>query len=459
MAWVSSPLCVPRLDVHACLSDYRRYERQIERLHLHYLSTGHLYELEQDGVSLASVVLNKSRFARLLAKSVECGEYGFEPARVRTIRVDGKKRVVYLLRLTDLVVHGVVADLIAEAMAPALHGGLYSYRKGISWWTAVSDFAAYVRHHRRSRPDPKTRGLCVLRRDIDSYTDSIPVGSKSPVWEMLRDLLGEPLPKGSVRQTDWAVIEQVVRPEAYRIAHSRFSLFRGVPTGQPISCVLFNLYLQPVDQQLASIPGAFYARYSDDIRFAHPDPRIVQAADSQLEAIVAQLGLKINRAKSQDFYLTCAGRRSAQWPDAKPATWIPFLGCRISAHGTVSLNRSKGRSLLRDLRRRAFQTAKLLGKKSLRVRGQTVCAVVNQALDPRHNVFQQRWATLVRRAVTDRHQLRQIDHWIARIVVQAVTGRDGVRAFRAVSYRTLRREWNLVSVVHARNRWPRTVTR
>jgi hypothetical protein len=55
--------------------------------------------------------------------------------------------------------------------------------------------------------------------------------------------------------------------------------------------------------------------------------------------------------------------------------------------------------------------------------------------------------------VTDRTQLRQLDHEIARIVIEAATGAKGTRAFRTVPYRTVRRGWGLVSLEHARNRW------
>jgi hypothetical protein len=38
------------------------------------------------------------------------------------------------------------------------------------------------------------------------------------------------------------------------------------------------------------------------------------------------------------------------------------------------------------------------------------------------------------------------------MVVKAVTGDGGVRAFRRVPYRTVREEWGLTSLEHARNR-------
>ena len=87
--------------------------------------------------------------------------------------------------------------------------------------------------------------------------------------------------------------------------------------------------------------------------------------------------------------------------------------------------------------------------------GRAVCSVVGRALDPRSALTQQRSAIALRRVVTDRRQLRQLDYWIARIVVKALTGRRDARGFREVPYRKLRREWGLVSLVAARNRRPR----
>jgi hypothetical protein len=53
--------------------------------------------------------------------------------------------------------------------------------------------------------------------------------------------------------------------------------------------------------------------------------------------------------------------------------------------------------------------------------------------------------------VTDRHQLEQLDYWIARLVLETVTGRRDARAFREVPYAKLRHDWGLISLVAARN--------
>jgi len=132
------------------------------------------------------------------------------------------------------------------------------------------------------------------------------------------------------------------------------------------------------------------------------------------------------------------------------------MGTGIQADGTVSLGRKKTRHLLRDLRSRAGRVARSLAEASTDEVGRALCASVNQMLTPDWTPFvEARSAALLRRAITDRRQLAQLDHWIARIVLRAVTGDGSVKAFRKIPYRKLREEWGLISLEHARNRWGR----
>lgn len=432
------------------LADQGRYERQIDRLHRRYLFTRQLYELRQDDVSLASVVLNRSRFARVLARTVGRGEYELEPAQLRTIRVEGKERVVFSFRLTDLIVHGVVANIVSEAIAPILSPRLYSYRSGISWWAPISDLAAYARAHRTRHRDPRQRGLYVLQRDVDAYTDTIPVGAASPLWKLLRDALD----RGAtpLRDADWQLVERVVRPEVRLPGEARACPIRGVPTGQPISCVLFNLYLTSLDRALDRVSEGFYARYSDDILFAHPDAGMAREADALIDETLAGLGLGVNEEKRKNLYLTGAGRPSLAWEEARGTTAVRYLGTSVSAEGVIGLNKKKLRRLLHDIEQRALRTAAALRSSDLERRGRIVCSVLNRALDPQPGPFQEPSAVLLRRAVTDRRQLAQLDYLLAKIVLRAVTGDGSVRAFRAVPYRKIREQWGLQSILHARNR-------
>ena len=151
---------------------------------------------------------------------------------------------------------------------------------------------------------------------------------------------------------------------------------------------------------------------------------------------------------------TAAGRQSPAWPESRGTTAVPLLGCLVSAHGTVSLSRKKRRRLLADIEDRAFGTARALKTRDPAAAGRTICSVINRALEPKLEFSQQRSATLLRRAVTDREDLKQLDYCIARIVLRAITGQRGARGFREIPYRKMREEWQLISLLQARNKWP-----
>jgi len=438
------------LDVHACLGDPRRYEREIERLHQKHLFTAMLYELRQDDVALARLIQRRAKVGKLLARAVSRGEYELEPGEVREIEADGKLRAVVSYTLTDTIVRGAVSTVLEEAIAPLLSDRLFSYRPGVSWLEPSAGLAAFIRAHRRERPDPRTRGLYVLRRDVDSYTDTIPVDPGSRVWGMVRDVLDR-ADHPPIGAQHWRLVEETIRPELRELGGGLGCRIRGVPTGQPVSCVLFNLYLNELDHALAGISGGFYARYSDDILFAHPDAETARLAAETIETRVSDLRLRIKPEKAANLYLTAAGRSSTEWEETKPTSSVPFVGTSVFAAGTVALNRKKLRRVLREIERRALRTAHAARGSNRDSVGRAVCSVVNDSIAPRPSPLQQASAPLLARAVTDRSQLAQVDYRLARLVVKAVTGDGGVRAFRRVPYRTVREEWGLVSLEHARN--------
>jgi len=430
------------VDIHALLTDRRRYERQIERLHQRYLMTSRLYELRQDNVSLASIVMNRGKVARLLAREVAEGRYELEPGELRTIRARGKLREVFACRLTDLIVHGVVADIVQEAVEPRLSARVFSYRKGLSWLTPVAELAGFIRAERRRHTDPRARGVYVLRRDVDSYTDSIPIGRDSLLWPMLEAELG-PLPE---------LVQRVVRVEMKVPDGGIVCRRKGLPMGQPIAAIVANLYLGAMDAALEALPGGFYARYGDDFLFAHPDPAVAREAASLSDEILDSLALTVNEKKRRTLYLTPPGRPSDVWPEARGTSAVPFLGTRIAADGTIGLDEAKVRPLLRELDRRLTATVRTMRGATRDQLGRAVCEVVNRALDPRSALTQSRSAIALRRVATDRLQLEQLDYSIARLVLKAVTGRRDARAFREIPYAKLRHDWGLISLVAARNR-------
>lgn len=402
-------------------------------------------------VNLATVVMHRGHVARLLARTVASGDYRLRPATVRTIVVEGRQRTVFDYPLLDLIVHGVVAEVLTEAIEPMLSPQVYSYRHGVASIDGVSALARYVRQHRRAAEDPRGRGLYVLRRDIDSYTDSIPLGARSAIWDQLEGAMVSIGPSAPTA-ADRSLIDEIVRPTVLTDDGAPASRLVGVATGQPISCVCFNVYLAALDRQLGDIPGAFYARYSDDLLFAHTDPAVARAASDVLDAGVAALDLKFNHEKRRDFYLTGSGRASEKWPEARGTTSVSFVGMRVTMDGTVALGARKVRGLLRDARRRAANSAIALAGATMEKRGRAVAAVVNALLDRDDPQLHGSAVPLLTHAITDRRQLEELDHELARIVASAATGVPGPVAFRKAPYRMVREEWGLRSLRRARDR-------
>jgi len=435
------------------LSQHSRYFHEFEKLHQKHLYGGRLYTIKQNGISLANFCFDQKKVAKLLSKAIAREKYELEPAEKRIIytgQYKDKKRIVYSVTITDMVVHGVIAGIINEVMDPLLSSRLFSFRKGITWQTPITQFASYIKSH--GKTDLKSKGIYVIRGDVESYGDNIPLGKHSRIWQLIKDVFKS-------QETDlitgyqWSLIEKVSRIEVEGEKGDIYSLIKGVPTGLPMTTVLDNIYLMPLDKICEKIPGGFYARYGDDIIFAHPDPKVVQEADITIRNILSDFKLGVSDKKYCIYHLSLRGNTSKEWPGTINSPYIPYLGCNVWGKGTISLDNQKVNRLLKDLKHRAVKTFRTLKKTSPEIAGPMICSVINRALQPKTAFSQQRSASLLRRAVTDRNQLKHIDYCIAKIVLYVITKNHSAKMFRQYSYKTIRCKWKLISLFHARNMW------
>ncbi len=426
------------------------YRKEIQRLATR-CNRGRLEALESEGFTLAAAVQRNGELARRIAAAVRAQRYRFGPVTQHRVFLDGKYRFIYRASLTDTLVTGVLARQLRRLAQPLISRSVHSYQPGRSSLTAIAALTRYLDHHHKDRPDPRTRGLYLVRRDVRRFGESIPVGDRSIVWEQLREVF-----RGGVATKPpayvWSLIQSAIRPTVITIESEEVCLIAGVPTGSPIQPVICNLYLSPLDQQLEQISGGFYARYGDDLIFAHPDPATTRRAADQIECTLRTLGLKSNEQKREALYLTTPGRPSQRWPEVRHTSGVEYLGCRVTFDGTVQLKSAKSRRLMQDLARRVRLSCRLLGRHcDPALLAQTACQVINRALDPRDELGHS-GAQLLRYGVNDRAQLQQLDYLIARLIASAVTGSYGVRGFRQMPYRKLRREYGLRSLVVERNR-------
>ncbi len=418
------------------------YRAAIADLH-HKFSTQFqtsLHQTQPEGYSFTQAFFDQRRLSRILAKAVAGSAYRFSPAALRTILLD-KQRVVFRFSLMDRIVHGAVYRMLAEHVLPQLPRTLYAYVKGRNRLQAMQDFAAFARRHRAVYADPKARGLYVLRCDIRAYGESIPVAPCSPLWAQL-DALCAPAPEERV------LLEQLIRPVIMHPDGGEYQLLRGIPDGAPISALLLNLYALPLDRLLGETEGGFYARYGDDILFAHPDAQRFKNAVAAVDDVLAALSLTRNAQKTKTLFFNGAGRDAGGFAGT---TRIDYLGCSMDFRGAISLKQDKLKLLMRDLSTRAHASAKAMQTLPFEERGKALCRLLSNAIDP-HAPHAHPYAGLLNYLVNDRAQLKRLDYWLARLVLRVMLHDSSVKGFRRIPYRTIRARWRLRSLTYARNR-------
>ena len=423
------------------LFDPARFANAIARIAERRASSPSFTRLQEGGVSMTTLDRNRDRVARLLVADLLAGHVAERPGRMYSITQQGKERRLFEFSPVEMIVQDAVANWLAEQSSGAFSTRLYSYRTGISYRHALRDFGRYVRHSRRSG----ARGLYVLRRDVRSYFDSIPVRDDAPLWASL-----EPFVLGSSRvEPTRALLRRALRPQLVDACGEPYRLECGIPTGSPVANVVANLYLRAMDVELGQVAAAFYARYGDDIIVAHPDTATIEALARSLAGYLSNYEVEGNPAKVEDCYLTTAGRPDPAGHVFRGVSAVEFLGHRVTALGTVGMSRGKTRALLQALRTGAANAARV-NAPSIDARIQRIVHSVNALLSPR-SAAAHPYAILLRATVTDRPYLAWLDHEVALIVLEAAFGRRRVTHFRAVPPGRLRTAFRLRSLVAARN--------
>jgi hypothetical protein len=423
-----------------------RFADAVQRLAARRWGSPSAPSLQQHGVSLATLARERHTFARLLVADLKRGHVTPSPGRVYWIEKEQKQRRLFDFPLTELVIHDAVACWLAERLSPSISPHLYSYQPGTSYHRALAGFARYVRTATRIAP---SRGLYVLRRDVHSYFDSIPVHDDAPLWPLLRRLVGD------VREFDvtWSLVCRTLRPPLVDRAGTLYTLDCGIPTGSPVANVVANAYLGAMDDDLSRVPDAFYARYGDDLVAAHPDAAVAARLAAMLAAHLGGQGLEFSEAKTHDVYLSPRGALPALEHGPQSAAAVELLGHRVSVAGTVSLSVRKTKTLLADLRTRAANGANVDAPIDERVAGAVRAS--NRFFDPDAPAAHP-YAALLRTTVTDRSYLKWLDYEVALIVVGAAMRQRSVRHFRSFPPGALRARFGLDSLVVGRNRGMRT---
>src|SRR4051812_2805911 len=224
----------------AAVADPQRLHRQLDQLAAR-ADGRRLDLLTQEGVRFTQLLTERERVVGLLRNAIADGSYRPGQAQLARSFIAGKWREIARLGPLDLIVHGVVAEVMGERLESHLSPRVYSYRVKRSPWHALRWLAGIVRAHRAQRPDPRTRGIYVLRSDVHSYAPSIPMGDGSQIWPELRAICDV-----DAASPHWTMVRALLLQDLLSEEGTPLSRETGVLFGAPTSNALMNLYLMPL---------------------------------------------------------------------------------------------------------------------------------------------------------------------------------------------------------------------
>jgi len=241
-----------------------------------------------------------------LSEEIGLGRYKRQAARRVWIDKPGstEKRPLGIPCVRDRVAEGAIRQVIEPIFEREFAEHSYGFRPGRSAQQAVGRVEELL----------KDGYTWIVDADIKSYFDTIP-------QELLLKGVAERVSDRQVLE----LIEQSLRAGVMEEMKGWQPTEQGTPQGGVLSPLLANLYLNPLDHEMAQA-GYLMTRYADDFVIQCRSRAEAQAALSKVQVWMAKAGLKLHPEKTRIVDATQKGgfdflgwhfERGYQWPREK----------------------------------------------------------------------------------------------------------------------------------------------